>query len=282
MDTRGFRVSFFLSTSQGAVWISSLTPGSLLVKLYVMYKVFAPPLRRVKPIKRNQLRLQPLYNFVLASIVVVIWGLVVTFKPEEVKEQALVGMQDLEPAEECPVNDVFIGLLVLLVAAFTILSAYMSYQTRFISGAFSEARFTALTSYNLILFGGFAYIITQAGAIDVSPSEQMLYITLGIVWVTVFSAVLIVGTRLYAAISGLPFNAHELLLKSRKDSALRDANVKATKSGYVCEFRSAQNGSSSTGDSAKETPWTNFDKKFPTTEEKLIEPKGTRALSKSI
>ena len=225
-------------------WII-VTLGSLLVKLYVLYKIFTP-FRRVSPISAKQLQVQPLYNFAFASVVLLIWGLVVTFEPIAVYEDELAGMQQVEPAQTCPSNVVFIGVLILSVAAFTMLSAYMSYQTRFISGAFSEARFTALTSYNLILFGAFAYIITQAGAIDVSASEQMLYISIGIVWVTVFSAILIVGTRLYAAISGLHFDTQELLVKSSKDSrfAAGKVIVSSGRNGrFVYGLRSAKNSS---------------------------------------
>ena len=228
-----------------------MSVGSLLVKLYVMYKIFTP-MRRVSPISARQLRIQPLYNFALASVVLLIWGLVVSFQPVALEEDNLVGMTHVEPAHTCPSNTVFIGVLVLLVAAFTVLSAYMSYQTRFISGAFSEARFTALTSYNLILFGAFAYIITQAGAIDVSPSDQMLYITLGIVWVTVFSAILIVGTRLYAAISGLRFDTQELLLKSRRKRTHVGARVKSSPNGgFTYELRSASEAQSQSGSRSK-------------------------------
>lgn len=206
----------------GYIWFI----GSLIVKLYVLYNVFMP-LRRASRWNSRRLKYQPIFNFFVASLLLAIWAGVVSFTPEPLEASAIVGLEAGGNVQllQCPRNEILEQLFALFAIVLIVICVYMSYQTRHIAGAFSEARFNALTGYNLVVFGFFAFFVVQnAGAL--TPPEQVLYIGIAIAWVTLSSSVLIVGTRLYAAIMGFTFDAQEAIMKSRVTRHARIGNVR--------------------------------------------------------
>ena len=185
------------------------------MKLYVLYNIFVP-MRRASKWNARRLKYQPVFNFFVATVLLAIWIGVVGFTPEPLQASAIDGLQAGEGVEllQCPRNQILEQLFALFAIILIVICVYMSYQTRHISGAFSEARFNLLTGYNLVVFGFFAFFVVQNAGV-LTPSEQALYIGIAIAWVTFVSSGLIVGTRLYAAMMGYDFDTQEAIIKSR-------------------------------------------------------------------
>ena len=190
--------------------------GSRTVKLYVLHDIFSSTHRKASRWNPILLKYQPVINFIV-SMMILVWIPLIGFTPQELASKLPEARPGQTPVklEQCPSNTLLFQLFLLVSAILMTICFYLSFQTRHIVGAFSEARFNVLTAYNIIIFGTFAAFIVQ-NADSLSPRIEALYVGFTIAWITTISSILIVDTRLYAAMKGLTFDRRQALIDSQK------------------------------------------------------------------
>ncbi|GBG33756.1 Metabotropic glutamate receptor-like protein B [Hondaea fermentalgiana] len=176
--------------------------GTLLVKQFTIVSLMNS--KYIMDNRQTQqatffLRYELVSAFLFCGLWLIIWTFVVGFDP--VAEQASTSV-DVEEYV-CPTNTPLLMLIIALCYITVVISCLLANQTRNFKGLiFREAKFMLFSNYNVAILTAFCLFVVFTDGI--SPTLKSLFVSVCVFFCTVTCALLVVGTRVYAAYRNLP------------------------------------------------------------------------------
>mmetsp|Transcript_925 Transcript_925/g.2155 ORF Transcript_925/g.2155 Transcript_925/m.2155 type:complete len:811 (-) Transcript_925:167-2599(-) len=129
----------------------------------------------------------------------IIWYFVAGFTPEtEIADSEYNVTETI-----CPSNNIVLMLIICICYLTVVISCVTANQTRNFKGLiFREAKFMLFSNYNVAILTAFCLFVVFTDGI--SPVLKALFVSVCVFFCTVSCALLVVGTRLYAAWRNLP------------------------------------------------------------------------------
>jgi len=187
------------------IWGALLFIGSLLVKEYVVHKIFTQKLGRKQRNYKRVMMLAPWVITLFCIIYVSLWGIVIGFTPVSTQDSNFPEYENVQILS-CPDGDSFATAIQGVIIFLLLISCFLSWQTRNITALFSEAKYIMISNYNVAFLGTVSFLLSNAMGDRMSAWLQVQIIGSSIAWCTTTSSGLIVATRIYAAVKNVAFD----------------------------------------------------------------------------
>jgi len=171
--------------------------GTLLIKQYTINSLMRAKYKLDKKGTKKAtifMRYEFAACLICGGICTLIWAFVVGFVPVQVVADSTLGVTE----EVCPSNTTLLMLITAVCYMTIVASCMLASQTRNFSGLiFNEAKFMLFSNYNVAILTAFSLFVTLTEGMQ--PTLKSLFVALCVFFCTTSCALLVVGSRVYAA-----------------------------------------------------------------------------------